>query len=435
MENIDESLPFISIECDKNYIYIIAYWIAEIVMILCQSIFADNFQLSEGYIEDEFINLFCIIIADLFAGFCVLFTVCSSKKKKDKKQLRKKKSKHEIELIHRNLIKEKHSKKIGTLLCISIMHLISISTYFVFYLLIKFKDTESSEILPKYQIDWVIGIDFFIRHALSRIILRTRLYKHHGLSLINLGIGFLGMTILDIIYMFLGKIDIKTIVYIFLMILRVFFFSLSDVIIKILLTDDFFLPQHLMFYRGFIEFIIILVISFVLYYTSKIKFYFIETGIIYRLLMKFGFTIIVSLKSFFLLKVIDKFTAQYVSFLVFGECLGNNLYHFYGCANSDNSCVNKNQDIKVYIIDIISMFIILFSSLIYTEIIIINICGLNKNTRKALSLIGNKEVKEASMKDATDEDEDKSEDEKSNILLIRSSELKEIDDEINKTSY
>ena len=61
----------------------------------------------------------------------------------------------------------------------------------------------------------------------------------------------------------------------------------------------------------------------------------------------------------------------------------------------ENKITNKNENATLEIvINPIGYTIVLFSALIYNEIIIFNFCGLNKNTKKYVNERMNKEIKE-----------------------------------------
>ena len=174
-----------------------------------------------------------------------------------------------------------------------------------------------------------------------------------------------------------------TIIFIFL---RIVCFTWSDVLNKILMTKLFMSAEGLMFWRGCIQFLILIIISIImaiLYFTSGIKFDFIETDLKYIIFMKIAFTIISFIKSFLILKVIDHLTAQYVSFMVVAECYGGTLNKFFNYLFTNQSNLSI-EEILHFICDFIAIILILFGTLIYNEIIIINRCGLNETTRSAL---------------------------------------------------
>ena len=393
-ESINNSLPIISFAWSKYYGLILLYWLFEILVIIIKNIYYEKyFTLLNGNLEEELVNLFCIEIADLLAGFFVLYTKYSMKKKG--KKIKRTKSSNENQLIHTDTIEDKSAKALPILIKSSILHLFSISIYFLIYLMFHFIKKSTPEMLESHEMDWLIGLDFILRLIFSKIYLKFPVHRHHFVAFLLCLIGFIIMSVFDGISILTSKnsIIIATMAFI---ILRVLFFAWSDVLNKILMTDNFMLPQGIMFWRGCIQFIILAALSIIImpilyYYTSGIKFNFIETDLVYRIFMKIGFTIMVFIKSFLILKVIDKLTTQYVSFMVVAECFGGTLNQFYNYLFNNQSNLN-NKEILHFIFDFISIIFILFGTLIYNEIITINRYGLNKKTKNSLFLEETKEM-------------------------------------------
>lgn len=92
MEKNNESLPFISFIFNHNYYYILLYWILEIIWTLVQKNYSDYFILFKETSMNELSDVICKVLADLLAGFLVLYTRCAMKftKKKIKKKTFKK---------------------------------------------------------------------------------------------------------------------------------------------------------------------------------------------------------------------------------------------------------------------------------------------------------------------------------------------------------
>lgn len=389
MEKNNESLPFISFIFNHNYYYILLYWILEIIVTLVQKSYPDYFILFKEASMNELTDVICKVLGDLLAGFLVLYTKCTMKF--TKKQLKKKNSKNEIKLIYNNIEKEKHNNSVCLIILISILHMTAVSVYFLFHLFIGTKENDNSTILENHQMDWLICVDFLLRHIFARIILKTSLYKHNKLSLYICSFGFFFMTVSDGFSIWNGNKDIKVLFFIFFIFPRVMLFSLADVLNKKILIDDFFLPQKLMFYRGGIELFLLLIIIPILYFTSKLNLDIIQTDLSIKIIIKSLYIIISFLKAFFLMKVIDIFTAQYVSFVVVAECFGSTLSYSYQIIKTN--IYNKQYiDLIQWIVDILSLIVILFGTLLYNEMIIINRYGLNKNTKNGLLISETKEM-------------------------------------------
>ena len=386
----------ISIVCNKYYLYILFYWVLEIIVIIFRNYRDKYIRLSEGVPENEFISIICAVLGDLLAGILYIYTKCTLKKNKVKinednnSENSKHSSSYNIKLIHTNVISEKTKKALHLIPIISILYLASNSAYFLLYLIIKVKQDDSSQKLEKHQMDWHIGIDFIIRHIFSRYILKTKLYKHHIISLFICLIGFTFMTASDIMTIIDQRKSVKILFYILFIFLRVIFFSLSDVYNKVLLTDDFLLPHELMFYRGILDLFILLIITPILIFTSQLKFIFIHEGLSTRIFLKIGLVIIIFAKSFSLMKIIDKFTAQYVSFIIVAESFGDTLSSIYDYFSGDEN--HNVVNLIAYIIDIFSLTLILFSTLLYNEIIIINKWGISEYTKENLINNATKEM-------------------------------------------
>ena len=94
-------------------------------------------------------------------------------------------------------------------------------------------------------------------------------------------------------------------------------------------------------------------------------------------IIKCLFSIVYSVKAFFLIEIIYIFNSQFVSFLVVSETIGGTIIMFIKGDSKENIFV---------ILEIIALILVLFGTLIYNEIIIINLCGLSEKTGKNLKL-------------------------------------------------
>ena len=76
--------------------------------------------------------------------------------------------------------------------------MLSRSVYFLFFL----TGIAEKHIIDILQMDWVIAIDILSRYFFSRIILKTKLYKHHFWSILISVVGFIFMSLIDLITIF-----------------------------------------------------------------------------------------------------------------------------------------------------------------------------------------------------------------------------------------
>ena len=84
-------------------------------------------------------------------------------------------------------------------------------------------------------------------------------------------------------------------------------------------------------------------------------------------------------QSYIILKVIYFYSSQSVSFLLISQCLGNSI-----TAIVDIFRYGEEREISFIILEIITIFIIIFAVLVYDEVIIINKWNLNKNVRNSI---------------------------------------------------
>ena len=166
-------------------------------------------------------------------------------------------------------------------------------------------------------------------------------------------------------------------------------FALEDVINKILLIYKFLLPQTLMFWRGIFNFFMLLILVLVFFITksSKYQFNFDTKG--YNLIIQISLAIIIIpilfLKSFLVMKIIYVFTPQHVAFL-------NVVFFMLRLLK----CRIFSKDKIVFIItDVFILIMIIFSTLLFNEMIIINACGLEENTKPGFLIKEKKELNSA----------------------------------------
>ena len=329
-------------------------------------------------------------IADLLSGFLVLITYYRMKPKKDFTKTKNKvgNSINSIELIY-NDYSEKDNKYI-LIFILSILELFARSSKLFFNLIDKYQKEQINE----YDAEWIISIDIISRIIFSKIILKTRLYKHHIVSVIIFLFGSIIMTIFGIIYM-----NANFMIKLLFLIPRNIIFGLGDIISKILLTYKFVLPQKLIFTKGLFNLGMHLIIFPILLLSDKIKkehfLNYFDSGIIIVYdIMKIFFSFI---RAFCIMNIIDKFSPLHVAFVNVVLCL----YQYIILLSTPFD--ELNSYILIFI-NIICFIIIIFSTLLFNEIIIINAWGLNTHTKKDIllrekkdNLLDNSESRNSSM--------------------------------------
>lgn len=343
----------------------------------------------------ELLNLIFLNVADLLAGILVLYTYKNSKSIKSKELVEKHTSKNSIELIYNDLSIKRN--KFYLILIISILEFIGRSTDFFYYLFLGTKRIRDGEIT------WLISIDILSRILFSYIILESKLYKHHILSIILTIIGLSSMSICAFIV--INSEELTNWIYFLFIALKFIVIPLEDVINKILLTNKFLLPQTLIFWRGLYNlgmfFILIPILKYLSNFNFSIDFNNKQLEYFIQILLVSLFVIFLFFKSFFTMKVIYIFSPQHIAFI-------NVVFYMIRLLR----CRIYNNDVLAVIIsDIFFLIIIIFSTLIFNEMIIIESCGLNENTKNGFLIKEEREFKDLKSSRVTEsEDTNKSRD-------------------------
>jgi hypothetical protein len=225
--------------------------------------------------------------------------------------------------------------------------------------------------------DYIIALDIIFRHLFSRTILKTEIYRHHKVSSIICLLGFALLISIDFHFI---NLNLNNAIYMFIISLRAILFPLEDTINKILFSKSLYLPHYLMFSRGICEFVAFSFITIILKF-CKIELFEIKIEILTILIYAGLF----SVKAFCLMEIIYIFNPQYVSFLIISETFREAILMFL-----------EEKETKFYtnILEVVALTMVLFGTLMYNEIIIINLFGLEAKTKKYLTLEQNEEIKE-----------------------------------------
>ena len=220
--------------------------------------------------------------------------------------------------------------------------------------------------------------DIFARYLFSRWILKTYFYNHHYLSFILSSIGLIGITIADINYSI--QFNTNFMVFIIIAAIQLILYSFEDIMNKVAFRTLYILPNTLIFYKGLIQLIYLGIISAFLFgfhfhrlsnnYRDELK-YFVSFG---------AFNI---LRTYYLVKVIDKFSAQHMTILKVFEYII--LFTYQSFRDKD-----KNIDTSFFL-QIIGFSFLTIASLIHNELIIINHPKLKAKTEYYLDKDADKE--------------------------------------------
>ena len=367
----------------KGYYYFITYWISEIIRSIIGITLNNKKQYSLQYytedfpLEEELFKLILLNTADLLTGFLVLYTNIIMKSLKKKNEIPKKIEKLEPSLIYNTLSYKSNNSRIWLIILISILDFAASSVYL-------FSTLPKIERLKPRQIDWMLYFDIIARILFSIIFLKIQVRKHHKLSIILCMIGFILMGISDIMSIIKGKLKAKDIIiFIAIIFPKAILFPLEDVFNKIILFNEFFLPHSLIFWRGVTQFFFLLLIIPIIYFNRKINFgFFTEIKSIKKIVHSVLFIFISFVKNLCLMNVIYIFNSHYISFLLVIIIFDNTIQQFFD--KNGIYDLKQTKGIIYFTIDILALIIILFGTLIFNEMIIINAFDLNKKTKKGL---------------------------------------------------
>ena len=364
-------MKYISFSFYKTYYYFIIFWVLELSINTLKDSYFEKKTYSKGYNElFELFNTIFFNLSDLLAGFFVLYTKISSKSvKSDNNKKLKNKSKNNIKLIYTDLSIRKN--KYWLILITSILQILATSTNLLFYLVVNKK------IIRNGEITWMISIDTLSRIFFSRIFLGIKLYNHHQFALILIIIAHLLMIFSA--FMILNDEEKNSWTYFIFLGFKFIILSFEDTLNKILLTNKFLLAHVLLFWRGIFNFGLLFVLTPIFYLANedKLNIDYLQNSdskIYWDIIARLFFVTCSFFRSFLIMKVIYDFTPLHVSFL-------NIVFSLYQLI----VCRVKNKDKTIFLaLDILSLIFISFSTLTFIEIIIINVFGLNENTKDGL---------------------------------------------------
>ena len=214
-------------------------------------------------------------------------------------------------------------------------------------------------------------IDILFRYIFSRLILNTYFYAHHYFSFFLNFISLLPLFYIDYRFKYKGNYDI---LYIIIIGLKLILYSLEDIINKVAFTTIYIEPKTLIFYKGLFQLIVYFpIISSVFFIIDLYDFQDIRGFLLNELKLFLSFIPFNIVRTICLVNVIDRFTAQHMSFLKVSESII--IFIFYFFRGDEKNLFFQGDDKKAQlpsIIQLSSFVILLISTLIHNEIIIIN---------------------------------------------------------------
>ncbi len=230
---------------------------------------------------------------------------------------------------------------------------------------------------------FLLFFDIFARYFFSRWILRTYFYIHHYLSfLLNL-IGLILISFVDISVKIFGDNSKYNFLFVAIISVQLIMYSFEDIMNKVAFRALSILPYTLIFYNGLFQLGYFIIIS-ILFFSFKLNDF---TDINWQFEIQYSICFIPFniLRNYYLVEVIDKFSAQHMALLRVTEC--SIIFIYNKIAESNEFVLERYQ----FIIQCIGFFFLIMSSLIHNEIIIINHPKLKAKTQVYLDKDADKE--------------------------------------------
>ena len=376
-----------------KYLLFLFFFIASFIKKAAQAYFENNQK-----IAIEFLKLYMYDVGDFLSVIPLIITKKRMKTerkedetKKDDITITNTKSTKSIELIYNNYTRERNKYNAFKIIIIFTLSDMIAQLAPVIYYVVK----EDQKLVVK-QANLTSALIFNIIFVIifSRLILKTKFYKHHIFAFSIDIFGLIVLTIFDISIM-LNDSDnniTMSIIYIFVRILSVILFSLQNCLAKYLFLYYYLTTYSLLVNKSIYQFVYLLIFSFPFifkkmdYKDGESETIFSMIGDIFEDKRYIGIFIGYTITSFFCNnlgnKIIEVFSPNH--FII------AKLFFFF-CIFLIDLIINGPDSERYLIVGIIMCILLILSALIFNEILVINICGLAKNTKLFLEYEAEKE--------------------------------------------
>ena len=329
-----------------------------------------NFLLTQKYIE-----ILRNIISDLFLGFFHCFYRVKNRDESQKRQMQT----YNTNSQKINYIFNTESSRVPiTLKYIFLISIVDIICQMIIPLKYILEHTKILNTDPN-RLYILLFFDIFARYIFSRWLLKTYFYAHHKFSFFLNFLGLILIGIVDLKNKFVYSDEVKQnkynfdLLYIGILSIQLILYSFEDIMNKIAFRRLGILPSTLLFYNGLFLLAYFIIIS-LFYFICGI--YNIENEInksdyfLYELQYSIIYIPFNILRNYNILNVIDKFSAAHMTFLRVSETV---IIFFYNIIIDIFSNKKDNtDDIWEMPLQSIGFILLIVSTLIHNEIIIIN---------------------------------------------------------------
>ena len=364
---------------DLKYLQFLFFFIVSIIRSLMKNYIEDNEGLSV-----EFLELYINIISDFISIIPVLIILKRTKStKNDTRMTIKDKFSNLILKTSEEQVKVYKGGAFKKLLIFTLLSFTAQISSGIFYII---KNVEKLSIhLTSLNSTLIFNIIFIF--LFSKIMLHTNFFRHNYFSLIIDIICLIVLITFDVIEIIYDTGDKAIIIiYILIKIFGILLYSIEDVLSKIIFLYHYYNPYTLLLYKSIFTFCYLIIFTFPFIFIElndekgEKQNVFVMIGNIFKEWENILFVILFIVSSFFyniiILKIIDSFSPNH---FVIAKVLEN-----FGIIILD-IIINGAASQKYLSVKIILNILLIFSSLIYNEFLVINICGLSKNTKLFLN--------------------------------------------------
>ena len=327
-----------------------------------------------------------------------------------------------------NTLDKKRTFFFWLVVSVGIFDFLSHVSSLAFYLVFGKNDRPLSE----NNLSSMLIFNTIVIYIASRLILKTYFYRHHYFSFILNVFCIIILLSLDIYNTIVQKkeTDSSNMIFFYFAkkILTIIFYSIEDVIGKKVLLDDLMNIYSLIFYRAIVETVLLILFSIPFIFikiTNKAKTpevtsnIFLQIGDLFKgseFYKVFLFILTNFFYNIFIWSIIDKFSPSHYAISNIFESTGT-LIRLW---------ITEKDSVQQPVIRLIIYVILIIGSVIHSEMVVLNFCSMQKNTKLFL------EIKEKIEIEAIDFDKDLDESVKEQSENIVVSIDKDYDINLNK---
>jgi hypothetical protein len=329
----------------------------------------DNFEYLKILLTKMYLEMIRNVSSDLLIGiFHCFYLITNREKNKNKNPPKQVRGSRQISFIYNDETNKK-SKMIKIIFLISFIDIVCQILLPITYIIESLRNDQFLTISADH-LNSFLFLDILSRYFFSLCILNTYFYAHHYFAFL---LNFISLSILVVIdYKF--KFNKYDVLYITIIGIKTILYSLEDIINKVAFRSLYIWPITLIFYKGLFQLVIYLPIITTLFFVLQLN-NFEDINIKNEVKLFISFIPFNIIRTINLVAVIDRFTAQHMSFLKVSEAL--NLFLFYLVIGEEKKF---ELTTLAYIGQIFAFIILLISTLIHNEIIIVNVKILKEKT-------------------------------------------------------